>query len=292
MSKTQIITDTTCDIDASLLVGRHLEILPLTVVIDQKSYLDGEEITVGDVYNWMRSGILPKTSQIPYERTHDLFKRILDEGKDLIYITFSSEMSGCYTLGGLVAEELKREYPNRKIAVLDSLAGSGGLGLIVLQALRMAEAGEPFETLVSQTRFMIEHIEHVFSVDDLEWLAKGGRIPKLVGYIGSKLGIHPILDVEKGRMIVRRMVRGKKNAIQALSDEIVKRASKFPVQLISITHGDDLPSAQTLEQLVKKAMPDCLTTICHIGGVLGVHIGLKGIGVFCFTQKPARYCMV
>ncbi|MEL7601970.1 MAG: DegV family protein [Bacillota bacterium] len=292
MSNIRIVTDSTCDIEPSLLNGYRLDILPLVISIDERSYLDGEEIHIEEVYEYMRKGIVPKTSQIPYDRTYSLFRSILERGEDVLYISFSSELSGCFSLGSMVAEELRADFSGRNIAVVDSKAGAGATGLIVLQALKMAAAGLPFDTVKAETEFLADHIEHVFSVGDLEWLAKGGRIPKVVGYVGSKLGFHPILEVEKGRMVVRRMVRGKSNAIQAVANDIIQRAQKFPAQLVAICHADDLLSAQKLEALIKEGLSGCVTTLCHIGGVLGVHLGLKGIGAFCFNQKSERYSLI
>ena len=292
MSNIRIVTDSTCDIEPSLLHEYHLDILPLVISVGERSYLDGEEIRVEEVYYYMRKGVVPKTSQISYERTYSLFKSILERKEDVLYISFSSEMSGCFSLGSMVADQLREDFPDRNIAVVDSKAGAGATGLIVLQALKMAAAGLPFETVQTETEFLADHIEHVFSVGDLEWLAKGGRIPKVVGYVGSKLGFHPILEVEKGRMVVRRMVRGKNNAIQAVANDIIQLAQKFPAQLVAICHADDLLSAQKLEALVKEGLSGCVTTLCHIGGVLGVHLGLKGIGAFCFNQKPEQYSLI
>ncbi len=289
MNRFKIITDSTCDLDPSLVQGSGLEILPLTITIDDKSYVDGEELTVFDVYEVMRKGTAPKTSQIPYHRVYNLFKSCFENGEDFIYIAFSSNMSSCYTLAHMIGEELGRLYPERKFAVIDSRGGSSATGLIVLQALRMARDGLPFETVKADIQFMAEHVEHVFSVDDLMWLAKGGRIPKIVGYVGSKLNIHPILDVENGSMVVKKMIRGRKKAIQTVANEIIKRAEEFPTQLIAISHADDPSSAKTLEKQIKESLPNCKTTLCHIGGVLGVHIGLKGIGAYCLNKSPENY---
>jgi len=285
----RIVADSTSDIDPALVRGLGLEILPLVINIDGRSYLDAEEIDVSRVYEAIREGTVPKTAQIPYGRAYGLFKSLLEESSDVIYIAFSGEMSSCYAMCSMIAEELRGDYPERKLAVVDSGGGSGAAGLIVLQALKMANADWPFETVLSEIEFMTAHIEHVFSVDDLEWLAKGGRIPRVVGFLGSRLGFHPILEVEKGRMVVRRMVRGRANTLRAVADEIIRRAEKFPSQLISITHADDLPAAKKLESFIMEALPKCSVTLCHIGGVLGVHIGLKGIGAFCLNERPEHY---
>ena len=287
----QIVTDSTSDIEQELLRGMDLKVLPLVITVEDREYLDGETIHVSQIYDIMRRGIFPTTAQIPYDRAESLFRSCLESGKDIIYIAFSSAMSGCYSVGKMVAEELRPQFPERKIAILDSKGGSGATGLIVLQALKMAASGWAFEEISDEIQFMADRVEHIFSVDDIEWLAKGGRISKLVGSIGSKLGLRPILEVKKGSIAFQKMIRGKKNAIQEVADKVITRAANFPSQLITIAHGDDLPSAKDLEGLIKRGLPNCLTTICHIGCVIGVHIGLKGIGAFCFNQKSEHYCL-
>ncbi|NLA87008.1 MAG: DegV family protein [Clostridiales bacterium] len=281
----KIIADSTSDIDQELLKDLDLEILPLVITVENREYLDGETISIPEIYDIMRRGIFPTTAQIPYERAYDLFRSCLENGNDIIYIAFSSAMSGCYSVAQMAAEELRAEFPERRITVLDSKGGSGATGLIVLQALRMASSGHEYDEILAEIIFMTEHVEHLFFVDDLQWLAKGGRVSKIVGTIGSKLGLHPMLEVKKGSIVFQKMIRGKKKSVRELADKLIERAAHFPRQLIAIAHADDLPSARELEELIHKGLPNCLTTICHIGCVLGAHIGLKGIGAFCFNQK-------
>jgi DegV family protein with EDD domain len=209
----------------------------------------------------------------------------------VIYIAFSSEMSGCYSTAVMAAGELREEFAERKCAVVDSKGGSGATGLIVLQALKLVRQGLPFDDVLKEIGFMAAHIEHVFSVDSLEWLAKGGRIPKIVGVIGGKLDVHPLLHVVSGRMAVLKMILGRRRTIQAVADEIVRRAGSFQDQMIAITHSDDLPTARLLDNLIRSRLPGCVTTLCHIGGVIAVHIGLRGIGAFCMNARPAHYSL-
>lgn len=281
----KIIADSTCDLNPELLKEFDLQILPLSITIQEKTYLDGIDIKVEEIYDIMRQGILPKTSQIPYEYIRNAFDSCAKSGTDFIYIAFSRAMSGCYNLASIIAKELQEEYPSVNMTVVDSKGGSSATGLIVLQALRLAKTGLDYSSLLKEIYFMVDHVEHIFSVADLEWLAKGGRISKPLGYVGNILNLRPWLDVEEGKMVVKGMVRGRKKAIETVAIELAKRAGKFPDQLIAINHADDLPSALELEARIKDLLPRCTTTLCHIGGILGVHIGLKGIGVYCFNEK-------
>lgn len=287
----QIITDSTTDIDKSLLVNYNLITLPLTITIDDKNYLDGIDINVEEVYQVMRNGIIPKTSQIPYDFIHSAFTECVKKGQDVIYISFSKEMSSCYSLACTIADEVLDENPGGRIVVIDSEGGSSSTGLIVLQTLKLVNEGMAFDELVEAIRFMIKHVVHVFSVADLEWMAKGGRIIKPVGYLGSLLKIQPWLMVDNGKMVVRGMVRGRKKAIDKVVEETCNRAKDFPDQLIAITHADDIEAALELERKIKEKIKECRTTICHIGGVLGVHIGISGIGVFFFSERPENYSL-
>lgn len=287
----KIIADSTCDLNPHLLEEFNLTVLPLNITIQDKTYQDGIDITVDDIYKVMRSGILPKTAQISYEHMQNTFESFAKNEDDFIYISFSKAMSGCYSLAVMILKELKEKYPHVHMTVIDSKGGSSATGLIVLQALRMVSKGIDYDTLLEQIHYMVEHVEHIFSVGDIEWLAKGGRISKPLGYVGNMLNLRPWLDVENGKMIVKGMVRGRNKAIDTVAKELAKRAEKFPEQLIAISHADDPQSALDLEVKIKNLLPKCSTTICHIGGILGVHIGINGIGVYCFNEKPSHYVL-
>lgn len=285
----QIITDSTTDLDKRILENYDLITLPLTITIDNRNYLDGVDIHVEEVYRAMRNGIVPKTSQIPYDYIYNTFSECVNKGQDVIYIAFSTQMSSCYSLASTIAEELMEQNEGARITVVDSEGGSSATGLIVWQALKLAKSGMEYDELLEAINEMIKCVVHVFSVADLEWMAKGGRIIKPVGYLGSLLKIQPWLMVDKGRMVVRGMVRGRNKAIDKVVEETCNRAKDFPDQLIAITHADDIEAAKELEAKIKVRMPECSTTICHIGGVLGVHIGISGIGVFFFAKRPKNY---
>ena len=286
---TAIIADSTCDLNTDLWKDFELKHLPLSIMLQEDTYLDGIDINVDKVYEAMRKGIVPKTSQIPYEYIRETFEEYAKAGIDFIYIAFSKEMSSCFSLATVMVKELQERYPKVHMAVVDSKGGSSATGLIVLQALYLAKQGMEFSDLMKDIQYMVEHVEHVFSVSDLEWMAKGGRISKPLGYIGSKLKLRPWLDVEEGKMVVKGMVRGRNKAIHEVAKELVKRAERFPEQLIAISHADDLEAALRLEEEIKSMLPKCKTTVCHIGGILGVHIGISGIGAFCFNEVIPHY---
>lgn len=285
----QVIADSTCDIAEELRKGYDLITLPLVITAEGKEYLDGVDLKTQQVYELMQRGILPGTAQIPYDVIHGAFEDCCKKGNDFLYITFSGKMSGCFSFANVVAEELGEEYPKRRMELVDSKGGSGATGLIVLQALKMAKAESTMEEILAQVRFMVEHVEHIFTIADLSWMVKGGRINKPLGFVGSVLNIRPWLDVEDGKMVVRGMVRGEKKAISTVAQEAIRRARKFQTQLIAITHAGDAEAAKKIEKLLKEALPACRTAVSQIGGVLGVHLGMGGIGVFFFNERPPEY---
>lgn len=285
----QIIADSTCDIAEELVKEYHLITLPLVITAEGKEYLDGVDLKIEQVYELMRRDILPQTAQIPYDIIYHAFEECCKKGNDFIYITFSSKMSGCYSFAHMLTEELQIKYPEVQMEIVDSQGGSGATGLIVLEALKMAALGDTMEKILNKIEFMVEHVEHIFTVADLNWMVKGGRINKPLGFVGNVLNIRPWLDVEDGKMVLKGMVRGDKKAISTVADEVIQRVRQFQNQLIAITHADDLDSAKKIENKLKAALPACRTAISQIGGVLGVHLGMGGIGVFFFNEKPAEY---
>ncbi|WP_334159926.1 DegV family protein [Muricomes intestini] len=285
----RVIADSTCDIAEELLKDYDLITLPLVITAEGKEYLDGVDLRTEQVYELMKQGILPGTAQIPYDIIHVAFEDCCKRGNDFLYISFSSKMSGCFSFANVVAKELREEYPDIRMELVDSQGGSAATGLIVLQALKMAKAKSSMEEILTQVRFMIEHVEHIFTIADLSWMVKGGRINKPLGFVGSVLNIRPWLDVESGKMVVKGMVRGEKKAISTVAEEVIKRSKQFQTQLIAITHAGDTEAAKKIEKLLKEALPACRTVISQIGGVLGVHLGMGGIGVFFFNERPSEY---
>ena len=236
-----------------------------------------------------RSGVVPKTSQISYESLTKAVDKNIQENEDMIYLTFSSEMSGTYQFAYQIIEEYKKTNSERKIAVIDSRGGAGGGALIALQALKMIEAGESFEKVVSQMEWNIEHVHYKFTLRELDWLVKGGRVNKAAGYVGTALNIKPYLTIKDGFIQLSKLVRGEKKLYKKLIDDVKQGADNFKDQTIGISHGDDEETARKVEAMIKEALPDCQTQVFRIGAVLGTHIGIGGIGVFYFDERPEWY---
>jgi DegV family protein with EDD domain len=281
----KIIVDSTCDLPEELLDKYKIKTLPLRILIRDKEYLDKKNINIEEVYSAMREGIVPKTSQPRPADIYNLFNEYYNNGMDFIYLTFSSELSGTYQVAESIAGEFKSKFPKIKMEVIDSKGGSTATGLIALQAAKLAEAGFDFDIIVNEISELVKHVEHIFTITDLNWLIKGGRISKTRGFLGSMLDIKPILDVNKGQMEVIKKVRGRKKALNTVVDILEERIKKFPNQIIGISHADDLETADELVLLIKKRLGSNNFILNRIGSVLGSHLGIGGVGVFFFNDK-------
>ncbi|NLW40460.1 MAG: DegV family protein [Tissierellia bacterium] len=286
----KIIMDSTSDLPSHLVEKYNIDILPLRVFLKDKEYLDKVDIDVEEVYEAMREGISPKTSMPNPKNAYDLFKKYASNGINFIYYSFSSKLSSTYENCYMIIERLKKEYPNVKMDIIDTKAGSFASGLIALQGAVLAKIGKKFEDIIKLSKGNVKHIEHIFTIDDLSWLLKGGRISKSSAIIGSALNIKPILDVRDGKMEVIRKVRGRKRALNTIADLVQQRIKDFPDQIIGITHADDLKAALEMKDLiVKRIGNEGNILIEKIGSVLGSHLGIGGVGVFFFNKKPELY---
>lgn len=286
----RIIVDSTCDIPEELRERFQIAVLPLSVIIDEKAYRDGVEITLDDVYAAIREGKQPGTSQISWEDTEALFSSIAAAGDDFIYLAFSATMSGTYDFAKLVREELRTKYPSRRMEIVDSKGGSLGSGLIAIQLGLMNEKGVPFDDMLSQCLWMTNHVKYAFTLDDLKCALQGGRLlAKTVGDIGSVFKIKPLMDVKNGRISLDKIVRGTKHSMISLANMVVDYAVDFENQIIGITHADDPEKAAFLIKLLTDRLPKCTFLCERIGSVLGSHLGIGGVGVFCMDKRSLKY---
>lgn len=286
---TKIIVDSTCDLPDDLMAMYDIKSLPLKVLLNGKEYLDKVTIQVDEVYEAMRKGIVPKTSLPNPMDIFTLFQDYCTEGYDFIYLAFSSFLSGTYQLASTIMDELKIKFPEIRMQIIDTKGGSTATGLIALQAARMSDTGKNFDTVVGQVFKLVDHVEHIFTITDLNWLIKGGRISRSAGILGSILNIKPILHVNNGIMEVIGKVRGRKNSLNTVVDILEERIRDFPDQIIGISHADDLESAEELSSIIDSRLGIKSRMVNKIGSVLGSHLGIGGVGVFFFNKKPDIY---
>lgn len=286
---TRIIVDSTCDLPDEMMERYNIGLLPLKIDLNGNEFLDKVTIKIDEVYDAMRKGICPKTSQPSPAYAYKLFQECISKGEDFIFLSFSSKLSGTYQTMYRIVEDLKTRNAGVNMEVIDTRSGSTATGLIAMQAAKLLDAGISFESVVDSIKKMIAHIEHIFTITDLNWLVKGGRINKSEGLIGNILNIKPILHVNDGIMEVIQKVRGKKKALNTVLDIVEERISSFPNQVLGISHADDIDMARELQAMMQARMGDVKVIINKIGSVLGSHLGIGGVGVFFFNDKIESY---
>ncbi len=288
----EIVTDSCCNLVEDMIDDFGLHILPLTFMVDgedavYQSYLKGEKTDLKQFYTMMREGKVFKTSLPNLAESEALFRSILDKGHDLIYLAFSSGLSGTFQALSLMCSQLQEEYPDRKIYAVDTLAASGGQGLLVWYAVQHARAGET----IDQVRDWVEenklHLAHWFTVDDLMFLFRGGRVSKTAAWAGTLLNIKPVLHVDnEGHLIPMEKVRGRKKSLNALVDHMEKSAVQ-PIsdQMVFITHGDCLEEAEYVAEKVKERFGVKDVIINYIDPVIGSHAGPGTMALFFLADQ-------
>ncbi|MBM6614332.1 DegV family protein [Desemzia sp. RIT804] len=286
---TKLIIDSGCDQNETMQASYDYEVVPLSITIEGKSYLDGEEIELDTVYDYMRQGIVPKTSQISAESMIKTLDRSVAEKEDVIYLALSSALSGTYSLGFQIMETYKEKHPELKFTAVDSKGGAGGAAIIALKMLQMIEEGYGYEEIVDFAKWGADHVKYHFTLSNLEWLVKGGRLPKVASQVGTALNIRPYLKLEEGSITVQKLIRGEKRVFKRILKDVQNGVGEFTQQTIGISHADDEELAKTISEQIKEVLPDIKIELFQIGAVLGPHVGIGGVGVFYYNEKPQHY---
>lgn len=275
-----IMTDSCCDLPAEMAEG--LEVLPLRLELEGKSYrnlLDGGEIGFHEFYGKVREGAMPVTSAVNVGEFDAAMRPVLEAGKDILCLCFSSALSTTYQSAVIAARELGEAFPERKVLVVDSLCASMGQGLLVWLCAQEKKKGMPLEELRDYAERTKGSICHWFTVDDLNHLKRGGRVSAAAAFFGTMLQMKPILHVDdQGRLIPLSKVRGRKASIQALlaqMDELVTDA-----ETVFISHGDCLDEVEAMAQQIKDRFGTKEVVINYVGPVIGNHTGAGVVALF------------
>ena len=284
MSEYVIMTDSSCDLPASLAEEMELTVLPLYVDVDGKkyaNYLDEREISFARIYEMLRTKCPAKTSAVNMNDFTEPMERLLMAGKDVLYIGFSSGLSGTYSAGALAAQELSEKYPERKILTVDSLCASLGQGLLIWHAWQEKKKGKSIEEVRDFTEKTKLHLCHWFTIDDLMFLKRGGRVSGATAVVGSMLSIKPVMHVDnEGHLIKVSTARGRKASIKALADEAGKRGIDLENQTIFISHGDCVEEANYLADIMRSRFNVKKVLVNYVGPVIGAHSGPGTIALF------------
>ena len=286
MNKFEIFTDSSCDLPSSLLEKYQIKVQQLDVTVDGCSPVANNELDIKEFYSELRSGKCAKTNAVSMQAFKDNMRPFVAEGKDVIYIGFSSGLSATYNNGRLALEELKEEYPERTLLYADSLAASLGQGMLVVYAAELREKGATIQEVCEFVNNNRLNMCHQFTVDDLFFLKRGGRVNAATAIVGSMLGIKPVLHVDdEGHLINIDKVRGRKASIMALFNKMKKTADLSEYKYVYISHGDCIDDAELLADLVKKEYGIEEIIINDVGPVIGAHSGPGTLALFYYGTK-------
>jgi len=279
-----ILTDSGCDLPLEFFERENTSLIPLRVQLHDKDYEDLKEIEPIKVYNYLREGNVAKTSQASPESIRKHFTELAKQNKPSIYIAISSELSGTYQTAMMIRNEVIEEFPTLQLEILDSKCASLGLGLAVKHALSLSEKGLSLDEICSSVKEFCQQMEHIFTVDQLEYLKRGGRISPTQAFVGGLLNIKPLLQLDEGRLIPLEKIRGKKKLYRRLLEIMAEKGESLHEQTIAISHGDDLSAAQELKQLIEERFQPKEIYINMIGAAIGAHSGPGTLAVF-FLKK-------
>lgn len=280
----KIVSDSCANLTDEIIDKFDLTILPLTFMVDGKqhtSYKKREKSNLPKFYKMMREGKVVTTSLPNLVDSKKEIEKILEGGEDVLLIAFSSGLSGTYTAIDLICKELASKYEDRKIMTVDTLAAAAGQGMLVWMAAEMRDDGESIETVHKWLEDNKLHLAHWFTVDDLHFLERGGRVSKTAAFAGTVLNIKPVLHVDdEGHLIPMEKVRGRKKSIDALVTHMQETMVEPYDYKVLISHGDCLEDAETLAKRVKEKTGVSDIHINCLDPVIGAHSGPSTLALF------------
>ena len=279
-----IMTDSCCDLSAELAAELELEVLPLRLELEGRSYrnlLDGSEIGFQEFYSKVRSGAMPVTSAVNVGEFDAAMRPILEAGKDILCLCFSSALSTTYQSAVIAGRELEEAFPERKVRVVDSLCASMGQGLLVWLCAQEKKKGKTLEEVLDFAEGAKGNICHWFTVDDLNHLKRGGRVSAAAALFGTMLSVKPVMHVDDGgRLIPVSKARGRKASLLALVDHMEKTAVEPERYPVFISHGDCREDAEFVAEEVRRRLGVREVYIHYVGPVIGSHTGAGVMTLF------------
>ena len=276
-----IITDSSCDLSSDFAKDLGVKVIGLEFIVEGEDSKQNGAIDEKQFYEILRSGKMITTSAIAMDRFMSEVEPALKEGKDVLYLGFSSGLSSTYSAGFIGAQELSEKYPERKIYTVDTLAASMGQGLLVWYAVNMKKEGKSIEEVRDFVENNKLNLAHWFTVNDLFFLKRGGRISAATALVGTMLNIKPVLHVDDaGKLVSVSKARGRKNAIDALFEKAKETATDAAGQTMFISHGDCIEDAEYLAEKLKSELSVKDVIINYVGPVIGAHSGPGTLALF------------
>lgn len=290
----RIITDSASDLPKDYIRQHNLHVIPTPVVIDDVDYFDGETIQTEEFYHILddiKRDV--KTYHINPAMFTEAFLPYAKTGDSIIYLCFSTGIAGTYNAANIAKSNILEDYPEFDLTIIDSKCASAGFGLLVSKLVTMLEKGASKEEIIEAAGYFISHIRHVFTVQTLAYLIKGGRLTKFKGTLAETLDMKPVLIVnEEGALAVIKTVRGRKKSLRYLIDYAKENAYQPENQTVALCHGEDTESLAFVNELVQETFHPKDTIISVVGCAIGAHTG-RGLVGFCFFDaddgKFAKY---
>jgi len=272
-----IVTDSSCDLPDEFINEYPIKVMPMPVSVKENPDMDISHLTNKEFYNAMRNGkILPTTSQVVVSAFMQCFEECINNDQIPLVLGLSSKLTSSYDSAVLAKENLKF----KDAVVIDTKCASLGLGMVVLKAAKMAKEGESLQDITEEIKHYALHMEHIFTVDSLEHLKRGGRISAAQAFVGGLLNIKPILHFVDGAIHPLEKVRGRKNVVKRMVEIMAQRAGNPENQVIGISHGDNEKLVMELAEAIKKEFHVKDIIMSWIGPVIGAHAGPGTVALF------------
>ena len=287
MSSYKILTDSACDLPASMLQKLDVAATPLHLLFKGENIPDTvEEPAISDFYAGMRAGEVSKTTAVNPSAWEALLEPVLADGQDALVLAFSGGLSTTHQSAVIAAQDMMEKYPDRKVLVVDTLCAASGQGLLVWYACKKRDAGMSLEQLYAWVEDNKLNLSHWFTVDDLVYLKRGGRVSAATAVVGTMLKIKPVLHVdENGKLVSMIKARGRKAAIETLVNQMVSLGEGFDNETVFICHADCMQDAEKLKELVLAKTGAKEVVIGNLGAVIGSHAGPGTLALFFMGKR-------
>ncbi|MDR4227117.1 DegV family protein [Bacillus mojavensis] len=275
-----LIADSAADLPRSYFEENGLGFIPLRVSLGDKEYEDAVTIHAEQIFEAMQNGEAPKTSQASPQTIKNVFLQYAETGEPALYIAFSSGLSGTYQTAVMIANEVKEEFPDFDLRVIDSKCASLGYGLAVLHARELCINGNTIQEIETSVKNFCAQLEHIFTVDDLTYLARGGRISKTSAFVGGLLNIKPLLHMEDGKLVPLEKIRGQKKLFKRIIELMKDRGDNWSDQTVGISYAANEGTANEMKQLIEDAFKPKDIIMHSIGSAVGSHSGPGTLAIF------------
>jgi len=286
MGEFLITTDSCADLPDEYFLENNIKCIPLYYNVGDKTYGEEEVMEPKEFYDKMRKGLMPTTMAANPDYIENAFRNILEKGFDILHVAFSSGLSSTYNSAVIAANEVREDFPSRKVLVIDSKSASLGQGLLVHKLIKFKEEGKTIEETAAWAEENICHVCHQFTVDDLFHLHRGGRISKTTAIVGTLINVKPVLHVDdEGKLVSLHNVRGRKKSLQNLVDTMKKNVEGYDNDIVFISHGDCVEDAEYVADLIKEQIGIEKFLINYVSPTIGTHSGPGTVALFYIGAK-------